>query len=116
MGIHGAPIGTALCYLVILSINLWNIHRLKVPFSLNRSFLRPLVSAAVMGVFVALIWPPISGVLTGGRLEELLAVAVTVGAAAVLYALMLIATKALPREDILMLPKGEKIAKILKIR
>ena len=116
VGIHGAPIGTALCYLVILSINLWNIRRLKVPFSLVRSFLRPLLSAAVMGLFVVLIWPPLSGVLTGGRLAQLLAVLLTVGLAALIYLLMLVATRALPREDILMLPKGEKIAKFLRIR
>ena len=116
VGIHGAPIGTALCYLVILSINLWNIRRLKVPFSLVRSFLRPLLSAAVMGLFVVLIWPPLSGVLTGGRLTQLLAVLLTVGLAALIYLLMLVATRALPREDILMLPKGEKIAKFLRIR
>ena len=46
----------------------------------------------------------------------LLAVLLTVALAAVMYLLMLIAVKALPREDILMLPKGEKIAKILRIR
>ena len=46
----------------------------------------------------------------------LLAVLLTVALAAVIYLLMLIAVKALPREDILMLPKGEKIAKILRIR
>ena len=116
VGIHGAPMGTALCYLVILVINLWNIRRLKVPFSLARSFLRPLLSAAVMGLFVLLVWPPLSGMLSGGRLMGLLAVLLTVALAAVVYLLMLVATKALPKEDILMLPKGEKIAKFLRIR
>ncbi len=116
IGIHGAPISTTLCYLTILLINLWNIRRLKVPFSLTRSFARPLLSAVVMGLFVLLIWPPLSGMLSGGRLMGLLAVLLTVGLAAVIYLLMLVAVKALPREDILMLPKGEKIAKILRIR
>jgi stage V sporulation protein B len=86
-----------------------------VPFSLARAFLRPLLSAAVMGLFVVLIWPPLSGVLTGGRLTQLLAVLLTVGLAALIYLLMLVATRALPREDILMLPKGEKIAKLLHL-
>ena len=116
VGIHGAPISTTLCYLTILLINLWNIRRLKVPFSLTRSFARPLLSAVVMGIFVLLIWPPLSGMLSGGRLVSLLAVLLTVALAAVIYLLMLVAAKALPREDILMLPKGEKIAKILRIR
>ncbi|MBQ4577500.1 MAG: polysaccharide biosynthesis protein [Clostridia bacterium] len=112
VGIHGAPISTTLCYLTILLINLWNIRRLKVPFSPGRAFLRPLLSAAVMGAFVLLVWPPLSEMLSGGLLSVLL----TVALAAVIYLLMLAATKALPKEDILMLPKGEKIAKILRIR
>ena len=116
VGICGAPISTTLCYLTILLINLWNIRRLKVPFSLTRSFARPLLSAVVMGIFVLLIWPPLSDMLSGGRLMGLLAVLLTVALAAVIYLLMLVAAKALPREDILMLPKGEKIAKILRIR
>ncbi len=116
IGIHGAPIGTSLCYLVILVINLVNIRRLHIPFSLRRSFLRPLLAAGVMGVFVWLIYPPLAALLGSGRLMGLLAVLLTVALAAVIYLLMLIAVKALPREDILMLPKGEKIAKILRIR
>lgn len=116
VGIHGAPVGTSLCYLVILAINLVNIRRLQVPFSLRRSFLRPLLCAAVMGVFVWLIYDPLAGLLGSGRLMSLLAVLLTVALAAVVYLLMLVAVKALPKEDILMLPKGEKIAKILKIQ
>ena len=116
VGIHGAPMGTSLCYLVILVINLVNIRRLKIPFSLRRAFLRPLLAAGVMGVFVWLIYPPMAALLGSGRLMGLLAVLLTVALAAVIYLLMLIAVKALPREDILMLPKGEKIAKILRIR
>jgi stage V sporulation protein B len=108
--------GTSLCYLVILVINLVNIRRLNIPFSLRRSFLRPLLAAGVMGVFVWLLYPPMAALLGSGRLMGLLAVLLTVALAAVIYLLMLIAVKALPREDILMLPKGEKIAKILRIR
>ena len=47
---------------------------------------------------------------------SLLAVLLTVALAAVIYLLMLVALKALPKEDVLMLPKGEKIAKFLRIR
>ncbi|MBQ3533842.1 MAG: polysaccharide biosynthesis protein [Clostridia bacterium] len=116
LGILGAPIGTSLCYLVILCINLINIRRLNIPFSLWRAFARPLISALVMGAFVLLIYPPLTGFLGSGRLMTLMAVALTIALAALMYLLMLIAVRALPREDVLMLPKGEKIAKILKIR
>ena len=116
IGIHGAPVGTCLCYLTILAINLWHIRRQKVPFSLVRSFGKPLLCAALMGLFVGLIFEPLANLLGSGRLMEGLAVFFTVGLAAIFYLLLLAATRALPREDVLMLPKGEKLAKMLKLR
>lgn len=115
IGICGAPIGTGLCYLTILCINLWNIRRLKVDFSLRRVFLRPLLAAGVMGAFVWLIYSPLVAMLQGGGLWPLAAVLLTVGLAALLYVGLLVALRAMPKEDVLMLPKGEKIAKFLRI-
>ncbi len=112
IGIAGAPVGTCLCYLVILCLNLWHMKRLQLSVSLGRAFLRPFVSAAVMGLFVWLLYPA----LTGGGMYGLAAVGLTVGLAAVLYAFMLAATRAVPKEDLLMLPRGEKLVKILKIQ
>ena len=116
IGIHGAPVGTCLCYLTILTINLWHIRRQKVPFSLVRSFGKPLLCAALMGLFVGLIFEPLANLLGSGRLMEGLAVFFTVGLAAIFYLLLLAATRALPREDVLKLPKGEKLAKMLKLQ
>lgn len=115
IGIHGAPIGTGLCYLTILVVNLWNIRRQGVLFSLRRSFFKPFLSAAVMGVFTWFAYPVLSRVLGTAGLRGAVSLLLTIAGAAVLYVLMLVATRALPREDVLMLPKGEKIAKILKI-
>lgn len=116
VGIHGAPISTCLCYLTILCINLWHIRREKVPFSLTRSFAKPLLCAVLMGVFVGLLFDPLKNLLGSGRLTEALAVLLTVGLAAVFYLLLLVAVRALPREDVMMLPKGEKLAKMLKLK
>ena len=112
IGISGAPMGTCLCYLTILLCNLVYIKRQGVEISLLRSFGKTLLCALVMGVFVWLIHPPLTALLGG----SLLAVLLTVGLAALLYLLLLVAVKALPKEDVLMLPKGEKIAKIFKFR
>lgn len=109
--IHGAPIGTCLCYGSIMLLNLIAIRRQNIRFSITRSFLRPFISAVVMGAFVWLIFKPINAVL-----GNTLAVFLVVAMGAVVYVLMLIASKALPKEDILMLPKGEKIAKLLRIK
>lgn len=115
VGIHGAPVGTCLCYLTILLVNLLHIRRQKLSFSLARSFGKPLLCALLMGLFVRLLFAPLSGLLGSGRLMSAIAVFVTVGLAAIFYLLLLVATRALPREDVLMLPKGEKLAKMLKL-
>ncbi|MBQ9534783.1 MAG: polysaccharide biosynthesis protein [Clostridia bacterium] len=111
INIKGAPIGTCLCYGTITVLNLISIWRAGMRFSFSRVFLKPLLSAGVMGVFAWLLSSPFCKVL--GNTVGTLA---TVAAAAVIYVLMLIAVRALPKEDILMLPKGEKIAKILRMK
>ncbi len=111
INIYGAPVGTSLCYGTITVLNLIFIRRNGIPFSFVRTFAKPALSAGVMGVFAYLMYPPLSGMI-GSKLGVLAVIAL----AAVLYLLMLAATKALPKEDVLMLPKGEKIAKILKLK
>ena len=111
INICGAPIGTSLCYGTITVLNLIFIRRSGIRFSFMKTFFRPMVSAGVMGVFAYLCYDPVAGVL-GSKLGVL----VVIAAAALLYLLMLIATKAIPKEDILMMPKGEKIAKMLKLK
>ena len=106
IGIHGAPIGTILCQGSIAVLNLIAIRRCGIKFSLRRCFLLTGISAVVMGVFVALGSTGMTGMLgTFG----------VIGLAAVLYFLMLVVLRALPYEDVLMLPKGAKLAKLLKM-
>ena len=110
INIHGAPVSTTLCYSTIAILGMIVIHRQGIRISYFRVFGKPLISAAVMGVFAWLAFGPVSALL-GAKLGCL----VTVGLSAVIYLLMLIATKALPKEDVLMMPKGAKIAKLLRI-
>ena len=50
--------------------------------------------------------------LIGGRIATILAI----GVAVIIYAISIILLRVLTKEDVLMLPKGEKIAKILEKR
>lgn len=115
INISGAPIGTCLCYGTIMVLNLVYIRIKIVRFSPIKVFLKPLTAAAVMGVFAWLIYTPLSAIFAGGFIMNSVAVLLTVGLSAVIYALMLIVLKALPKEDVLMLPKGKKIAALLKL-
>lgn len=108
--IYGAPIGTTLCYGTISMLNLIIISRQIRGVAVVRSFLRPFLAAAVMGAFAWLCYGPLAALL-GARLG----VVVTIGLSACVYLVLLVVFRALPREDVVMLPKGEKIARLLRL-
>jgi len=108
--IYGAPIGTTLCYGTIALLDLIIIAREVRGVSVVRCFFKPFLASALMGVFTYFCYGPVRGML-GAKLG----VVVTVGLSAVVYLIALIVLRALPREEVLMLPKGQKIAKLLRL-
>ena len=54
--------------------------------------------------------------LTGGYVKESLATLVAIGAAVVVYLILVLVLRLITREDLKMIPKGDKIAAILRIR
>ncbi len=112
VGILGVPIGTLLCYVSIALLNLAAIRRC-VPQKpkLLTNLLRPALPAAVMGVGVwGVLW------LLRNILQlqsRLLLCGVPVCAGVAIYLVMVVLTRTITREDCALLPKGEKIAKLL---
>ncbi len=105
MGIDGAPIATIFCYGIIALINIINIIRIvKVRFNVMDIVIKPVFAALVMGgVLLAL-----EKYLGTGRIVTVLSI--FIGGA--VYIISAFAVRAIKREDILILPKGEKIAEI----
>ena len=115
IGIHGAPIGTILCHGTISVLNLLAIRRCGVKFSLRRCFLLTGLSAASMGLFVGLAYPALAYLLGDSGMMGILAAFSVIGCAAVLYFRLLVVFRALPYDDVMMLPKGAKLVKLLKM-
>ncbi len=113
IGIVGAPVGMLLCYLCIGLMNLIAIGRV-VPQKVQvlRNLLRPLLPAAIMGVVVWGAYRVISLLSIHSRL---ILCGVPVALGVVVYAVCIVACKALRREDCLLLPKGDKIANFLRL-
>jgi len=113
IGILGVPMGTALCNLCIAVLNLLSIRRC-VPQkpAIFRNMLRPLVPVALMGVVAWLLW---QGLTLVGITSRVLLCGIPVGGAGVVYLVSAILFKSITREDCLLLPKGEKLAKLLRL-
>ena len=115
IGILGTPIGSLLCYVAITVLNLFSIRRVfPNPPAIAKNLLKSLLAALVMGAFA---WGSWQGLvyLTGGNLSRVIACAVPIAVAAPVYILAAVKFRAITYEDCLLLPKGEKVAKLLKL-
>ena len=109
INIQAAPWSTLCCYLLITVLSLISLRHSVGELGAVSVFLKPGFAGVLCAVFARLSQNLLSTV-TASRLSVLLSVAV--GAA--VYLAVLILLRAFQKEDILMLPKGEKIAKILE--
>ena len=114
MGILGVPVCAFGCYLGIAVLNLISIH-LLVPQKPNLlwNLLRSLIPAAIMGAVVYFCHRALVSIV--GITSNLLLCGIPIVIGVVVYLIGVVLTNAITREDCLLLPKGEKIAKMLKL-
>lgn len=106
LGIDGAPVGTFVCYLTIAVLNMISIIRTaKIDFKWNSFVIRPLLAAIVMG-FAAF---GLLKVMPGGNMMCL----IEIGICGIVYLFAALAFKTINKEDIMMLPSGDKIAALM---
>lgn len=111
INIYGVPIGTTLCYLYIFTANLYCLIRhtgIKPDF--YSILIKPLFAGICTGVSAFVVYNLVLGVLH----SNFFATAAAIVAAAVVYLIALSVFRVLESEDILTLPKGEKILKLCK--
>lgn len=112
VGIRGAAVGTLVCYVLITLINLVAIYCL-VPRHPDyfAVFFRPAAATAAMAVVARGSWSLIDRWTQGSRM----AVPAAIVLAVAVYAMAALALGAIRRQDVLALPKGEKIAALLRL-
>lgn len=119
LNIAGAPISTAVCYWLIALINLFHISRLSHALPpLGRTVGRPLAATIGMGAATYICYAGLTRLLEaapGSAVDKLITL-VTIAVAVLVYGVLLLALHAVEREDVLLLPKGEKIADILHLK
>ena len=113
IGIVGTPVGTLLCYLAISVLNIYSIRTLlDHPPAILKNLIRTFLAALIMGVFV---FAAFTGLKTIGITSRLILCGAPIAVGVLTYAIAAVKIKVVTREDCLLLPKGEKIAKLLKL-
>ena len=123
INIEGAPIASIACYLVVLIINMYSIIKLTgVKINFMSVFIKPCICSAisavvafltnlVFGKFLGNLGDP-DGMLNGNSVALIIAVI----AAVISYVITILLLKGISKDDLLMIPKGEKVAEALEKR
>lgn len=117
IGIAGAPIGSLLCYMMISILNLVSMRSaLKEVPAIAKNLSRSALAALAMG---AVVWVSMFALehlgIGSGIMAQLILCGVPIVIGVVVYVPAVVVFKAITRSDCLLLPKGEKIAKLLHL-
>jgi len=121
IGIIGSPIAMLACFSVIVALNVIFIKtKIKTNMKFFSGFVKPLICASIMAAvayftFWSAHWLG-SGFLGTGRTAVVIYLAVAILAGVVVYGVLIVITRAITKEDLTYVPKGEKLAKLLGIR
>ena len=111
INIKGACISSTICYVVMVGFNLIMLLK-ETGIKLNAVsvFLKPLISGLICG---GAAWGAQYLLYSVLGIESRMTTLVAIGVGAVFYAISILLFKGIVKDDIEMLPKGEKIAKVL---
>ena len=129
IGIAGAPVGNILCFGLALVLDLVVITRV-IP---NRPrllpiFAKPAVASAVMGGAAWAVYGLLSRILSSeqvdqagqtvravSRMGNAAGIFLSIAVAGVVYLVLVIALRAISRDDLALMPKGDKLARLLRL-
>ena len=120
INIHGAPISTLCCYLVISGLNLffvWKYSPQKPRYL--QLFTKPVIASVLMGGAAWAVYGFVNRALSGGHSAysaNALAVLFGIAAGVVVYFILVIALRILRAEDVKGIPYGARIIKLLHLK
>lgn len=111
INILGVPIGTTVCYAYICIANFYCFVKYSNVFpNLITTIIKPLISGALCGTTALLS----AIVLQKLQMSNLVITFVSIVLAVIIYIISLSILKVITKEDVISLPKGTKIAKVLE--
>lgn len=115
INIYGAPVGTLVSYLVMAVMNLVFIRTtLHQKPRLLRIFSGPVLSSALMGAAAWAVYGLCARVIgRGGWMETAVSMVAAMAVAVAVYLVSVIAFKTVTKEDMKLIPGGEKVAAFL---
>lgn len=112
INIKGAAIGTVTAYIVASILNIAAVKRYTgTNFNLGQILIKPMFSVIIMAGCVLMTY---NVIFEKAGLGNTFSTLISIVVGAVVYGLMLLTTRAVTGEELILLPKGEKLAAALK--
>jgi len=110
INIYGAPIGTLASYCVMASINFYFVIKyVGIRISIIKNFGKPFLSSLISSLFTVLVYILIESQTGHAGIATILSILTTV----LVYFILLFLLRTFSKNDILLLPKGEWIYRML---
>lgn len=110
IGVVGAAIGTIACNLIACVIGFSVLKKnMNIKFGILKYLIKPIIATFIMAVCSYAIYLGINCIIS-----EKIATIISIGLAILIYALAIIALKIFTKEEIFMIPYGQKIYKLLE--
>lgn len=110
IGINGAAWGSVACHVVAFSIAITALRKnIKLDLTFSKFVIKPVIATTIMGICSYFIYLTFTGIIA-----ERLATIVAIVFAVFIYAIAIIALKVFSKEELLMMPAGDKICKVLE--
>lgn len=115
INVQGGSIGTLLCYTFVMIVSIYVlIKETKIVPDFRVVVIKPLLAAIICITASGLLYKLLSGMFAPGRTTALVITLLCVMAACIVYVVFLLLLSAITKNDIIMLPKGNKIVTILE--
>lgn len=110
IGVNGAAIASVACHIVAFTIAMTALRKtIKLNLTFSKFVVKPVIATAIMGICSYFIYLTLSGIIA-----QKLATIVSIIFAVIIYALAIVALKVFKKEEIEMMPYGNKICRILE--
>ena len=121
IGILGSPFGTLACFMVMSAMNIiFILTKVKARDKIAGTFAKPLLCTAIMAVTAFFVYKLLymvgSGMIGTGRMAVCIYLGAAIVVGVVVYVVLIIATRTLTTKDMKLVPKGDKLAKLLRIK
>lgn len=110
INVNGGPIGTIVAYVIATALNAAYLKKdINIKFDYSMTYFKPALASALMGIAAFAGYKLMFLITASNTISTILAIAL----GAVVYVVLIFVIKAITKEELARLPKGDKLVKII---